>query len=182
MDCPNDRAALTRVDLEVGASALPGYACSKCAGHWLRFGDYLAWRDHQRDEVPEEPREAGAEVAEATPGAARRCPDCAHLLTRYRIGRGVSFALDRCGNCNGIWLDEGEWAALRGRGLHDNVHQMFGAGWQFAARTDDRRQRVEAQFERQLGDDFERVREIADFVATHPRRSEILAYINSRIR
>ena len=179
MNCPVDSAPLTRVDLEPG---LAGFTCGKCAGHWLRFGDYLAWRERQPGDAPELPREGAGEVAEAPPTSPRPCPDCNHLLTRYRVGRGVGFGLDRCGNCNGVWLDGGEWAALRGRGLHDNVHQMFGPGWQFAARTDDQRRLVEAQFERQLGADFGRAREFAEWVAEHPRRSEILAYVQSRIR
>jgi Zn-finger nucleic acid-binding protein len=181
MNCPNDGATLTRVELEIGTPALPGYSCGKCDGHWLRFGDYLSWRDRQSGDVPEVPPEDAGEITDAGQGA-RRCPDCAYLLTRYRIGRGVSFSLDRCGNCNGVWLDAGEWAALRGRGLHDDVHQMFGPGWQFAARNEDRRRLVDSQFERQLGTDFARARETAEWIAAHPRRSQILAFIQSRIR
>ena len=182
MDCPLDGAPLTRIDVEAGAPGLAGFACGKCTGHWLRFGDYLAWRERQAGDVPEAPRETAGEAVEPSGGPARRCPDCGHLLTRYRVGRGVSFALDRCGNCNGVWLDSGEWTALRERGLHDNVHQMFGPGWQFAARTEERRRLAESQFERQLGPDFGRAREFAEWVAAHPRRSEILAYVQSRIR
>jgi Zn-finger nucleic acid-binding protein len=182
MECPVDGGALSRVELEPGAPSLPGFTCGRCSGHWLRFGDYLNWRERQSRDVPEAPPEERTEVAEGAGGRARRCPDCGYLLTRYRVGRGVGFALDRCGNCNGVWLDAGEWAALRGRGLHDNVHQMFGPGWQFAAQTEARQRSVESQFERQLGDDLVRAREFADWVAGHPRRSEILAYVQSRMR
>ena len=53
MDCPNDGAPLTRVDLEAGEPGLTGFTCGRCAGHWLRFGDYLAWRERQPGDVPE---------------------------------------------------------------------------------------------------------------------------------
>jgi hypothetical protein len=46
----------------------------------------------------------------------------------------------------------------------------------------DRQRRVEAQFERQLGTDFYRARDFAAWVAAHPRRSEIMAFVQSRIR
>jgi len=179
MDCPVDYSPLRRTDIAQGPSA---FTCDQCAGHWLRFGDYLAWREGQTGDVPEAPPEAAGELAPPRDGTARRCPDCALLLTRYQVGHGISFTLDRCGNCNGIWLDEGEWATLRKRGLHDNIHQMFGPGWQFSARNEERRRRSESLFERRLGDDFGRAREFAEWLAEHPRRSEILAYVHSRVR
>jgi|SRR5215213_1536160 Zn-finger nucleic acid-binding protein len=179
MDCPVDYAPLRRMDLE---PALSGFTCDRCQGHWMRFGDYLAWREGQSGDAPEVAAEGAGEFASRPEGPARRCPDCAHVLTRYRVGHGIAFTLDRCGNCNGVWLDAGEWATLKSRGLHDNIHQMFGPGWQFDARSDERRQRTESAFERQLGPDFSRTREFAEWVAEHPRRSEILAYVQSRIR
>jgi len=179
MNCPVDHARMHRVELEAG---LPAFTCDSCAGHWFRFGDYLTWRERQPGNVPEVPPEAGGELAVASDGRVRRCPDCDHLLARHRVGHGVPFALDRCGGCHGVWFDRAEWETLRARGLHDDVHQMFGPGWQFAARAEDRRQRVEAQFQRQLGTDYDRTREFAAWVAAHPRRSEILAYVQSTVR
>jgi Zn-finger nucleic acid-binding protein len=179
MNCPVDGASLTRTEVEPGLYA---NQCSACAGDWLRFGDYLAWRERQPSDTPEQPAEPGGEVATAEPGGVRRCPDCGHLLTRYTIGHGVTFPIDRCGNCNGVWLDAKEWQSLRERGLHDNLHQMFGPGSQWGARTEERERRMEAQFERQLGGDFGRAREFATWVADHPRRSQIMAYVQSCFR
>ena len=59
---------------------------------------------------------------------------------------------------------------------------MFGPGWQFVTRTEERRRLADAQFERQLGADFGRAREFAQWLSAHPRRSEILAYVESKIR
>jgi Zn-finger nucleic acid-binding protein len=179
VNCPVDGASLTRKEVEPG---LPTYHCGKCDGDWLRFGDYLNWRDRQPGEVPEQPAVPDGEPAAFLTSSVRRCPDCDYLLTRRGVGHGVRFTLDRCGNCNGVWLDGSEWETLRKRGLHDNVHQMFGPGWQFRARSGERRDQLDAQFERQLGPDFARTREFADWVAEHPRRSEIMAYIQSKVR
>lgn len=179
MQCPVDQTTLRRTELDAG---LPGYDCSRCSGHWLRFGDYLTWRERQRAEVAESPLDPESVVPAESSGGPRRCPDCGFLLITYRLGHGVSFALDRCGNCNGVWMDGSEWKALRERGLHDDLHRAFGPGWQFSVRESDRKARVEAQFERQLGDDYRRARELADWVANHPKRSELLAYVQSRLR
>jgi hypothetical protein len=79
MNCPVDGAALTRTEVEPGLYA---NRCSACAGDWLRFGDYLAWRERQPGDTPEVAPEPGGDVAAAEPGGVRRCPDCGHLLTR----------------------------------------------------------------------------------------------------
>jgi Zn-finger nucleic acid-binding protein len=181
MHCPVDKRPLRRVELEAGLSA---FECDACAGHWLRFGEYLRWRDRQRGDTPEVPPEVEPDADPyASAGGVRRCPDCEYLLTRFRVGHDVPFALDRCGNCNGVWLDRAEWETLRARGLHDNLHQMFGPGWQHAVRTEEQQRRLAAQFERQLGAaDFARAREFAAWLATHPRRSQIFAYLQSQVR
>jgi Zn-finger nucleic acid-binding protein len=176
MKCPVDGGTLLRVRLD---AALPAFQCGSCAGHWVRFGDYLGWREQQPADVPERP--ASGSRSEPEPregGGVRRCPDCAALLTRYRIGHGVPFSLDQCGRCNGIWLDGHEWEALRERGLHDDLNRVFGPGWQHEVRTEEERNRTDAQFSRQLGEaDFERTRDFAAWMTAHAQRSEILAYL-----
>ena len=184
MNCPVDQRPLRRVEIAAGLAA---FECAACAGHRLRFGEYLMWRERQSGDAPEQPPPDAAPPDEitvyASAGPARRCPDCGYLLTRYRVGHGIHFALDRCGNCNGVWLDRAEWDTLRTRGLHDNLHQMFGPGWQHGVRTEEERHRFAAQFERQLGAaDFARAREFAAWLAAHPRRSEIFAFLQSQVR
>ncbi len=182
MDCPLDGAPLTRVDVEAGAPGLAGFACGKCTGHWLRFGDYLAWRDRQTGDVPEVPREMAAETVEPSGGPARLCPDCGHLLTRYRVGRESRSRSTAAGIATGCG-----WIPANGR------HSANAGCTTTCTRCSDRdgispRGRrsaavwPSAQFERQLGADFGRAREFAEWVAAHPRRSEIMAYVQSRIR
>jgi Zn-finger nucleic acid-binding protein len=176
MNCPVDAGPLTRVRLD---AALPAFQCGVCAGHWVRFGDYLGWREHAPGNVPERP--AGESRGAPEPredGGVRRCPDCSALLTRYRVGHGIPFSLDQCGRCNGIWLDAHEWEALRERGLHDDLNRVFGPGWQHEVRTEEERLLTDAQFARQLGEtDFGRTRDFAGWMNGHPRRSEIMAYL-----
>ena len=186
MKCPVDQQVLKHDDIEDG---LPAYACPHCDGHWMRFGDYLRWRDEQPGEWPETtgrtPSAPDVAVGNepAQPGSVpRRCPDCQYLLTRFKVGHGVSFSLDRCGNCNGVWLDQGEWGGLRARGLHDNVHEMFGTAWQAEVRTQAQREVTENQFRRQLGPDFERVNLFGRWLAEHPRASELIAYLQWMVK
>src|SRR4051812_5723131 len=158
MNCPVDNGPLTRTEL---APDLPAFDCSRCRGRWLRYGDYLGWRERQGADVPETPDQSGTTAYAPEPATpARRCPDCGRFLTRFSVGHGIPFTLDQCGQCNGVWLDEREWETLVSRGLHDDLHEMFGPGWQHGVRTEEQRRLTDAQFTRQLGEpDFARVRE-----------------------
>ena len=179
MNCPVDGDILQRVRLD---AALPAFQCRRCSGHWVRFGDYLGWREQQPGDIPESPAppDHGLETGD---GGLRRCPDCATPLTRYRVGHGVAFSLDQCGRCNGIWLDGEEWEALRARGLHDDLNRIFGPGWQHEVRSEEERERTDAQFTRQLGEpDFRRTRDFADWLSDHTHRSEIMAYLQWALR
>ena len=179
MNCPVDHGSLRPAPL---ASGLSAFECTTCAGQWLRFGDYLAWREKQHGEQPAVPSDATPDLEAGSAAGVRRCPDCAYLLTRYALGHDLAFSLDRCGHCNGIWFDRAEWAALQAKGLHDNLGAMFNASWQTAVRAEEREHRAAARLSEHLGGDATRVREFADWVAAHPRRNEILAHIQSRIR
>ena len=176
MNCPVDDGPLPRIQL---AADLPAFECSDCHGRWIRYGDYLGWRERQAADVPVTPPDPDTPAWApelATP--ARRCPDCARFLTRYRVGHGIPFTLDQCNQCNGVWLDAAEWETLEARGLHDDLHEMFGPGWQHGVRTEEQRLLTEAQFTRQLGEsDFARLREFGTWLAEHPRASEALAYL-----
>lgn len=180
MKCPVDGGPLQRVRLD---TALPAFQCGQCAGHWLRFGDYLGWREQQPADVPETPGAPPRGEPEHWSGGPRRCPDCRVLLTRYRVGHGVAFSLDQCGRCNGIWMDAQEWETLRARGLHDDLNRIFGPGWQHEVRNEEERERTDAQFARQLGEaDFQRTHGFAQWMAEHERRSEIMAYLQWALR
>ena len=176
MNCPVDNAPLTRIELSAG---LPAFECSSCHGRWVRYGDYLGWRERKGADVPITPHDPDVPAPApelATP--ARRCPDCSRFLTRYRVGHGIPFTLDQCNQCNGVWLDAAEWETLEARGLHDDLHDMFGPGWQHGVRTEEQRRLTEVQFTRQLGEaDFARLREFGAWLAEHPRASEALAYL-----
>lgn len=183
MDCPVDRHALRHTQLEDGLQA---FECPECTGRWLRFGEYLTWRERNPEDTPEVPPELVPDLGAAPESGfsgVRRCPDCDYLLTRFRVGHGVPFMLDRCGHCNGIWMDHAEWETLRARGLHDNLHEMFDPLWQRAARNEAQRDATEAQFARRLGaDTMWRTREFGAWLSKHPKRSEILAYLQWHVR
>jgi Zn-finger nucleic acid-binding protein len=98
------------------------------------------------------------------------------------VGHSVDLELDRCARCNGVWFDKAEWSILQAHGLHDNLREIFNAGWQSAVRAEERERRAEQRLSERLGADAERVRSFAEWIENHSRASEILAYVQSRVR
>ena len=109
---------------------LKAYECPRSGGLWIPLQSYFHWRERQPEETspPEE-----APVPELQDDSGRRtliCPESGRLLLRYRVGHGLPFHLDRSPVTGGVWLDKGEWEALRSRHLHTTLHQIFTAPYQ----------------------------------------------------
>jgi Zn-finger nucleic acid-binding protein len=84
-------------------------SCSNCAGFWfdseelgrVMRSDPLALIALEEEHLPH---------VQARPGANthRRCPDCQALLERYQYLYDSPITLDSCGNCAGVWIEDGE--------------------------------------------------------------------------
>ena len=82
------------------------------------------------------PREGGAPVLQDDSSQrALICPESGRLLLRYRVGHGLRFHIDRSPATGGVWLDKGEWEALKSKGLHVSLHLIFTAAYQRQIRS-----------------------------------------------
>jgi Zn-finger nucleic acid-binding protein len=167
--CPPGQL-LTLQTLEPG---LQVRGCTRCGGHWIRLADYWRWRAGKGAGVPEKQVKRASGPAQEAAGY-RRCPDDGQLLTRYRVGRGVAFTLERCAQCEGVWLDANEWEVLKRRGLHDDLHRVFSEDWQREARQMEKSHELEALLMRALPPaDYVKIREIKAWIDAHPHRNEL---------
>lgn len=176
MRCPtcSQRSDLVTTQLEPHLGA---HTCTRCQGQWVRAAAYWKWRalgdgaDH-----PVEGAVPCVEVADRP--ALLQCPECRHILGRYHVGARVPFTVDRCRNCEGAWFDAGEWAALRAGEFHLRLHEIFTDEWQKQVRDEQRKEREEEQWARQLGAaDHRRLRHVKAWIDAHPKRSELYAYL-----
>ncbi len=182
MHCPVCKPAtlLELAPLEEGQ--LTARRCPSCNGQWIRSTDFWRWRAIAGANLPETPP-SGGPLSPPEAGGLRLCPDCHHVLGRYRIGHGVGFTVDRCRNCEGAWLDGGEWDALRARNLHDDLPQIFDEEWQRAVKREVQDQAIEDSFRRRLGDaDYTRAQELRAWLDSHAKRSELFAYLQLKQR
>jgi len=162
-------------EIEPGLAA---YQCPRSGGLWIPLQSYLAWRERQPP--------GGAAPAEICPTAisddsSQRtliCPESGRLLLRYRVGHGLPFHVDRSPATGGVWLDKGEWGALKSRGLHISLHLIFTATYQRQVRSSEYSQRMTDTFRDRIGaTDFAKVTEFGAWIADHPRRRDIWCYL-----
>ncbi|MBZ4418835.1 zf-TFIIB domain-containing protein [Myxococcus sp. RHSTA-1-4] len=119
--------------------------CDHCKGQWLESGELErlapAWKSdalwealraaprrcrHARHPVPF-PREKCGHCG----SPAARCPTCDELLSQVRM---PVCAVDVCGQCHGLWLDEDELTLLR-RAPRKSLKPLVGAAAVAAATT-----------------------------------------------
>jgi Zn-finger nucleic acid-binding protein len=151
--------------------------CVQCGGQWIGALDYREWIERHGSEVTPQPYEEVRLDARDTHRAIF-CPECHHMLTKYHVGHGIDFLIDHCGQCNGIWLDGREWEALRARRLHDEIQSIFTTRWQSEARREEYQRLVRRRYQARFGDDLDELLRIRRWIDAHPKRTELLAFLN----
>ena len=168
----NARQALT-FSTENG---LRQWVCRRCGGRRFLLANYLAWRKKEVVPEPAVPAPAIADYQEA-PGS-RLCQSCGRIMNRYRVGQELPFHIDRCADCQSIWLDGMEWELLAEHDLLNRLDEILSERWQNALRQSDaearRRQNLIARFGEA---DYEQACSVRNWLAEHPRRQEILAFL-----
>jgi Zn-finger nucleic acid-binding protein len=179
MKCPIcERDYLQRRYLEEN---LPAYQCRQCEGIWISAEQYWKWLKKGEAEVSESPVTVDVPLPIEEAGQAKLCPNCGHILRRYKVWPDIKFYLDHCGHCLSLWFDKDEWEALRARGLQRQVHLFFSDLWQEKLRAEEARKRFERIYLDRFGpEDYARIKEIRAWLESHPQRGAILAYLSDK--
>ncbi len=80
-----------------------------------------------------------------------------------------------------MWFDRNEWEVLKSRNLHDDVHTIFTAFWQSGVRKEEMRKNLDYMYLTKFGEeDYAEIKRVRAWLDEHPRRTELLAYLNDR--
>lgn len=157
---------------------LQAYQCADTGGHYIPAVCYMSWLEKQEARLPQLPETSSPLESEMDPSSARICPETGTLMTRYKVGHGFAFSIDRS-ITGGIWLDGGEWEALRQRNFHDEINLVFTAPWQKQVRDQHAQATYEERLQSALGADLvARLQALRTELADHPHRSLALGYFN----
>ena len=161
-------------------NSLPVLNCKTCGGSWLRANEYALWLKTQKPGSFEEDKakEASERFAVVDSNKASICPDCGHFLRKYRIGAKIDFHLDRCNNCNGVWLDKNEWESLKAADLHDEINQFFTKPWQQNIQNKTTAGKLDAVYLERFGaGDYQRIKETREWIQENPNRNNLIAFL-----
>ncbi len=170
------RKPMTLTELEDGLMA---YRCEESGGYYIPSNCYMRWLSQQPAITPHIPQSDEHEQPEPSdmPPQARICPESGTIMTRYKVGHGFPFMIDRS-ITGGIWLDAGEWEALRARNFHDELNRVFTQSWQRTVRDTELQQSRRTRMEERFGADvLHRIDKLKDELQNHPNREELLAYL-----
>jgi hypothetical protein len=162
-------------DLEPG---LMVYECPKSGGLWIPLQAYLNWKEHQPEIQIPAPDESLPTPADEPKHKALLCPESGRLLLRYRVGHGLPFHIARSPATGGVWLEKGEWEALKSKGLHVSLHLIFTAAYQRQIRSAVYTQKLTDTFRDRIGaEDFAKVNEFAIWLTNHSKARDICCYL-----
>ncbi|MBX2863042.1 MAG: zf-TFIIB domain-containing protein [Leptolyngbyaceae cyanobacterium MAG.088] len=186
MFCPkHPRETLLAYQLVDGLNA---HSCPTCSGSWLLSEDYQAWQATQVDpalrvdsltvpinhHIDYQPSRYD--------NRAGLCPSCGFYLVRGRINlKKVSFFVERCPGCKGMWCDDGEWEILDRLGLSAYFPVLFTDEWQSHVRVAEAKFREQLATAEKLGPDIaEKLFELAKLLEEHPNGDFGVAYLMRR--
>ena len=163
---------------------LLGYECPQSGGYWIPLPAYEEWKAQQPASVASIPSGQVHSVP-VTPDPKRTaliCPESGVVMLRYKAGQGLPFHIDRSPATGGVWLDKGEWEALKQRGLHVDLNLIFTASYQRDLRSAEYAQSLEKVFQERIGQsDFQRVAEFKEWMTRHPKHRDIWCYLSDKV-
>ena len=167
------KSTLIQKEVEPGLMAL---TCEACAGLWIARSRYDAWLARHMPDTPSHTPSAELQVEDIT--QAKVCPQCHHLLMKYRVGHQLPFHVDNCTTCGGFWLDGNEWQVLKNHQLHHHLLRIITPSWQRDAVREDVQAKIEETYATRLGaETFAKVKDVRAWLSGHPQRAMILAYL-----
>lgn len=170
---PDTEMQLTEIE-----PGLFAYKCQKSGGVWISRPAFLDWKAHHKDDKSALPIGYVPELPDDSKQQALICPESGHLLIRYRVGHGLKFHVDYSPETGGVWLDSGEWEALKSKGLHVELNLVFSTSYQRQIRSAEHEEALKRSFHDKIGhEDFQKVTAFKEWLATHPKRRQIRCYV-----
>jgi Zn-finger nucleic acid-binding protein len=157
---------------------LAGYSCGKCLGTLVSLVSYRAWREGAGRELVRATPVAVAEAPDSV--AAKKCPKCRSLMSKYRISAEKTNRLDYCPHCDEVWLDDGEWELVEGLAQSGDFARVFTQAWQYAVRANVTSAMEDQRLRELLGADYARFEEFARWLEAQPGKQEIIAQLSRR--
>lgn len=155
----------------------PCHTCTNCGGNLVMINDYLRWLDGNTN--TEFTSSIDVEVEAEETQIALLCPKTSTLMMKYRISKDTSHRLDLSTSINAIWMDKGEWALLKSKGLAGKLSSIFTDSWQRKIREASAADTLNTLYEKEFGQNYDKIKEFRDLVLSMENRSNVIAFLVS---
>jgi hypothetical protein len=163
---------------EMIEKGLVGFHCLESGGLFIPSENYWRWLHQQPERLPQLPAPSDEEPMIHDSECAKICPESGALMQRYRIGHGFGFFIERSPT-GSIWLDAGEWEALKKRQFHDEIHLVFTAPWQSEILNDEITRKETERLTARLGPELlSQLTTLRKKLKNHPERMLALSVLN----
>ena len=180
--CPKCRKPT--LGLAPGALAEPGKPegsrqCSLCGGLWLPRSLIEYWQHEPFVETGTGQTSAPPPIEDQRTGL---CPDGHGIMIRARVNGPVSFHIERCALCRGVWFDRGEWQKLAAQRFLDHLDDLWDPQWQKRRREEAGQRSLDQALVQELGSElFADLEQLARALRRHPARAQVLAWLAERL-
>ncbi len=167
---------MIQAEIEPGLIA---YTCPKSGGVWIDHKHYWDWLLKQPGFPKPIPAISDMPVAINDPhNRPLISPDSGRLMTKYRVGHGLSFRIDHDSVSGGFWLDQDEYNLLRKRNLHDELHLICSPQYQRELAKLDAENVIDQRIEELLDTETcQHIRDLASKISDPRAQSVAIAYL-----
>jgi Zn-finger nucleic acid-binding protein len=108
------------------------------------------------------------------------CPMTGVIMQKFRIDAETEHKLNYSHVVGAVWLDKGEWSMLKEMGYAGSLNKVFTLHWQKMIRENKTHAKFAKLYRTKFGHmDYERVRLFRHWLEHHPKKSELIAYLNA---
>lgn len=159
---------------------LIAYTCPKTDGIWIDHKHYWDWLLKQPGFPKPLPAISDLPVPDTDPhNTPLISPESGRLMTKFRVGHGLSFRIDHDPTSGGFWLDKDEYDHIRERNLHDELHLICSPQYQRELAKLDAESAMDQRTQELLGQDTcEHIRSLASKIQDPKLQSVAIAYLN----
>ncbi|MEN8906105.1 MAG: zf-TFIIB domain-containing protein [Clostridiales bacterium] len=194
MNCPVCNKKLKLVKL---IDDLVSAICSNCDGKWINQSHFYRWKNNLTisklgknnsyteskgiKEVETKKKIKNFKIIgkdEFDLSRAKICPECEHILIKYRVSNYFDFHIETCGTCSGIWLDTNKWEIVYENNLHIELYNIFTDYWQKNIRDNQKSIYFDNLYNNRFGyTDFEKITNFKNWIDNKKNKREIIDFL-----
>jgi Zn-finger nucleic acid-binding protein len=109
---------------------------------------------------------------------AKICPECEHILIKYKVSKNLNFYIECCGTCGGVWLDTNKWDIIYENDLYLKIYDIFTHFWQKKIRDEHKSEYFDKMYKNKFGRlDYEKLKDFKNWIEKKDNKKECIDFL-----